>query len=77
MAVLEEYNDFLDSEIRFHDKHCFEMKLDIELSSLKKNSYKVETYFLFQKLSISVRAIMVKRIFIIILRGIQDLKLQR
>ena len=45
MAVLEETNDFLDSEIRFHDKQRFEMKLDMELSSPKKNSYKVETYF--------------------------------
>jgi hypothetical protein len=49
MAVLEEHNDFLDSEIRFHDKQRFEMKLDIELSSPKKNSYKVETYFFIPK----------------------------
>ena len=49
MAVLEELNDFLDSEIRFHDKQRFEMKLDIELSSPKKNSYKVETYFFIPK----------------------------
>jgi len=49
MAVLEENNDFLDSEIRFHDKQHFEMKLDIELSSPEKNSYKVETYFFIPK----------------------------
>ena len=49
MAVLEEINDFLDSEIRFHDKQHFEMKLDIELSSPLKNSYKVETYFFIPK----------------------------
>ena len=49
MAVLEEGNDFLDSEIRFHDKQRFEMKLDIELPSPKKNSYEVETYFFIPK----------------------------
>ncbi|MCK5583282.1 MAG: hypothetical protein KAI33_05805, partial [Elusimicrobiales bacterium] len=57
MAVLEEVNDFLDSEIRFHDKQHFEMKLDIELSSPQKNSYKVETYFFIPKaLNISPRS---------------------
>ncbi|MBU2530392.1 MAG: hypothetical protein KKD35_05075 [Elusimicrobia bacterium] len=49
MAVLEEVNDFLDSEIRFHDKQHFEMKLDIELSSPEKNLYEVETYFFIPK----------------------------
>ena len=49
MAVLEETNEFLDSEIRFHDRHRFEIKLDLELSSREKNSYEVETYFFVPK----------------------------
>lgn len=41
----EEQHEILDSKITLHDKHRFEIKLDVELPPGRKNIYKVETYF--------------------------------
>jgi hypothetical protein len=43
--MIEEQNDILDSRIKLHDKHRFEIKLDIDLDASAKSSYEVETYF--------------------------------
>ena len=41
----EETHELLDSKITLHDKHRFEIKLDIELAPKRRNVYRVETYF--------------------------------
>lgn len=41
----EDQNDILDSRIKLHDRHRFEIKLDIDLDASPKSSYEVETYF--------------------------------
>ncbi|OIO04500.1 MAG: hypothetical protein COX65_00630 [Elusimicrobia bacterium CG_4_10_14_0_2_um_filter_56_8] len=43
--MIEDQNDILDSRIKLHDKHRFEIKLDIDLDASGKSSYEVETYF--------------------------------
>ena len=43
--MIEDQNDILDSRIKLHDKHRFEIKLDIDLDASAKSSYEVETYF--------------------------------
>ena len=46
MTILrEEQHDILDSKIRFHDRHRFEIKLDISLPEALRGVYRVETYF--------------------------------
>ncbi|MFH1619469.1 MAG: hypothetical protein ABIG11_06140 [bacterium] len=41
----EEQDEILDSKIKFHDRHRFEIKLDIDLAPRDINVYRVETYF--------------------------------
>jgi len=43
--MIEDQNDILDSRIKQHDRHRFEIKLDIDLDASAKSSYEVETYF--------------------------------
>ncbi|MFC1679582.1 hypothetical protein ACFL2T_05170 [Elusimicrobiota bacterium] len=43
--MIEELSDLLDSRVRFHDKHRFEIKLDLTLHVGQKNVYHVDTYF--------------------------------
>ncbi|MBI5743952.1 MAG: hypothetical protein HY952_05335 [Elusimicrobia bacterium] len=43
--MIEDHNDILDSRIKLHDRHRFEIKLDIDLDAGSKSSYEVETYF--------------------------------
>ncbi len=42
--MIEDQNDILDSRIKLHDRHRFEIKLDIDLDAAR-SSYEVETYF--------------------------------
>jgi hypothetical protein len=44
-AMRNETNEISDSKISIHDKHRFEIKLDIELPAQQTNSYRLETYF--------------------------------
>ncbi len=41
----EDLREILDSKITIHDKNRFEIKLDMDLESGRKNKYRVETYF--------------------------------
>jgi len=41
----EERHEILDAKITQHDRHRFEIKLDLELLAGRTNTYKVETYF--------------------------------
>ena len=43
--MIEDQNDILDSRIKLHDRHRFEIKLDIDPDASLKSSYEVETYF--------------------------------
>ncbi|OGS14143.1 MAG: hypothetical protein A2234_10650 [Elusimicrobia bacterium RIFOXYA2_FULL_58_8] len=43
--MIEEQNDILDSRIKLHDRHRFEIKLDMDLHDSARSSYEVETYF--------------------------------
>jgi len=43
--MIEDQNDILDSRIKLHDRHRFEIKLDIDLDAASRSSYEVETYF--------------------------------
>lgn len=43
--MIEERNDILDSKITLHDRHRFEIKLDVELPPSSKSVYEVESYF--------------------------------
>ncbi len=43
--MIEDQNDILDARIKLHDRHRFEIKLDIDLDAAAKSSYEVETYF--------------------------------
>ncbi|MCM2266508.1 MAG: hypothetical protein NDI60_01895 [Elusimicrobiales bacterium] len=43
--MIEDQNDILDSRIKLHDRHRFEIKLDIDLDAAARSSYEVETYF--------------------------------
>jgi hypothetical protein len=43
--MIEDQNDILDSRIKLHDRHRFEVKLDIDLDATARSSYEVETYF--------------------------------
>lgn len=42
--MIEDQNDILDSRIKLHDRHRFEIKLDIDLDAAARSSYEVETY---------------------------------
>jgi hypothetical protein len=42
--MIEDQNDIFDSRIKLHDRHRFEIKLDIDLDAAGKSSYEVETY---------------------------------
>ncbi|HEY3383552.1 MAG TPA: hypothetical protein VGK32_17440 [Vicinamibacterales bacterium] len=41
----EEVNEIADSKISVHDRHRFEIKLDIELADHDASGYRVDTYF--------------------------------
>ncbi|MHB0995185.1 MAG: hypothetical protein ACYC2I_02310 [Elusimicrobiales bacterium] len=43
--MTEDQSDIFDSHIKQHDRHRFEIKLDIDLDAAAKSSYEVETYF--------------------------------
>ena len=43
--MIEEQNDIFDSRVQFHDRHRFEIKLDIDLDASPESTYSVETYF--------------------------------
>ena len=43
--MIEDQNDILDARIKLHDRHRFEIKLDIDLSDTARSTYEVETYF--------------------------------
>ncbi len=43
--MIEDQNDIFDARIKQHDRHRFEIKLDIDLDAAAKSSYEVETYF--------------------------------
>lgn len=45
----EEYSEIADSKVSIHDRHRFEIKLDIELPPAKKSSYKISSYFFIPK----------------------------
>ncbi|MFA6002992.1 MAG: hypothetical protein WC881_02885 [Elusimicrobiota bacterium] len=46
MSMLrEEQLEILDSKIRFHDSHRFEIKLDLSLPEAQRGVYRIETYF--------------------------------
>ena len=44
-----ENDDLLDSKIAIHDRQRFELKVDIDLPEIKKNSYRIEAYFFIPK----------------------------
>ena len=43
--MIDDQNDIFDSRIKLHDRHRFEIKLDIDLDAAARSSYEVETYF--------------------------------
>ncbi|MBU2574118.1 MAG: hypothetical protein KKH28_08600, partial [Elusimicrobia bacterium] len=43
--MIEERNDIFDSKITLHDKHRFEIKLDMDLPPSPESFYEVESYF--------------------------------
>ncbi|HNW44766.1 MAG TPA: hypothetical protein PKI19_09695, partial [Elusimicrobiales bacterium] len=43
--MIEDQSDILDSRIKLHDRHRFEIKLDLDLDESARSSYAVETYF--------------------------------
>jgi len=43
--MIEDQDDILDSRIKLHDRHRFEIKLDIDLDEEAHSAYEVETYF--------------------------------
>ena len=43
--MIDDQNDIFDSRIKQHDRHRFEIKLDIDLDATARSSYEVETYF--------------------------------
>lgn len=43
--MIEDHNDIFDSRIKLHDRHRFEIKLDIDLDAAAESAYEVETYF--------------------------------
>lgn len=44
-----ESHAIIDSDIRFHDRHRFETKLDVDLYPKRENKYRVEMYFFVPK----------------------------
>jgi len=46
---MEEDQDLLDSKVAIHDRHRFELKVDIDLPDAKKNSYHIEAFFFIPK----------------------------
>ncbi|MDD4003980.1 MAG: hypothetical protein PHW69_02110 [Elusimicrobiaceae bacterium] len=44
-----ESHAIIDSDVRFHDRHRFEMKLDVDLYPKRENKYRVEMYFFVPK----------------------------
>ncbi|HAH32613.1 MAG TPA: hypothetical protein DCL44_09910 [Elusimicrobia bacterium] len=47
--MIEDQNDIFDSRVKFHDRHRFEIKLDIDLDAGLESAYSVETYFFVPK----------------------------
>ncbi|MCX5784262.1 MAG: hypothetical protein NTX59_01080 [Elusimicrobia bacterium] len=47
--MIEDQNDIFDSRVQFHDRHRFEIKLDIDLDAGLESTYSVETYFFVPK----------------------------
>ena len=47
--MIEDQNDIFDSRVKFHDRHRFEIKLDIDLDAGLESTYSVETYFFVPK----------------------------
>jgi hypothetical protein len=43
--MIDEHNDIFDSKITLHDKHRFEIKLDIDLPQSSRTVYELESYF--------------------------------
>lgn len=51
--MIEDQKDILDSHIKLHDRHRFEIKLDMDLDIKSGNAYEVETY-LFMPRSLNI-----------------------
>lgn len=49
MAIKYDSNEILESKITIHDKHRFEVKLDIDLPESDVSTYQVEAYFFIPK----------------------------
>ena len=43
--MIDEHNDIFDSKITLHDRHRFEIKLDIDLPQSSRTVYELESYF--------------------------------
>ena len=43
--MIDEHNDIFDSKIRLHDRHRFEIKLDMDLPRSSHTVYELESYF--------------------------------
>ncbi len=43
--MIDEHNDIFDSKIRLHDRHRFEIKLDMDLPQSSRTVYELESYF--------------------------------
>lgn len=43
--MIDEHNDIFDSKIGLHDRHRFEIKLDMDLRQSSRTVYEVESYF--------------------------------
>ena len=43
--MIDEHNDIFDSKIRLHDRHRFEIKLDMDLPQSSHTVYELESYF--------------------------------
>jgi len=43
--MIDEHNDIFDSKITMHDRHRFEIKLDLELPASSHTVYELESYF--------------------------------
>ncbi len=43
--MIDEHNDIFDSKITLHDRHRFEIKLDLELPASPHTVYELESYF--------------------------------
>lgn len=43
--LIRDIDELLDSKVRVHDKHRFELKLDVGIQSEERHLYRVDTYF--------------------------------